>query len=265
MRLCQSWHIQWSAIPPGFFDAKYHVIAPPSKILWGRLPPPPLPPPMALVYTNAHARSHTYPLSAHAQKLQIRAEHPPFTNTGYATDPSAIKLGHINHQQCRHIHTLYVNPFTTRLPIHRRRNPVRIVGAPVGMRTHKVGGEMRPRTLTLRAQSGCASSQIQWSAIPYPVSSPQNTMSTCIIILQTGGGVLTFRRIVAVSYPNFVGALLPPPPLPPPPGSAAYAILMVPWLISHTCILACNPTSRLLFHHAMPHVMCIYVAQDTPI
>ena len=33
-------------------------------------------------------------------------------------------------------------------------------------------------------------------AIPYPVSSPQNSMSTCI--LQTGGGVLTFRRIVAV-------------------------------------------------------------------
>ena len=63
-----------------------------------------------------------------------------------------------------------------------------------------------------------------------PVSSPQNTMSSCIIILQTGGGVLTFRRIVSVSYPNFVGAqgndsrlytcintLSPlPPPVPPP-------------------------------------------------
>ena len=44
---------------------------------------------------------------------------------------------------------------------------------------------------------------------PYLVSSPQNTMPTCIIILQTGGGVLTFRCIVAVSYPNFVGALPP--------------------------------------------------------
>ena len=42
-----------------------------------------------------------------------------------------------------------------------------------------------------------------------PVSSPQNTMPTCIIILQTGGSVLTFRRIVAVSYSNSVGALPP--------------------------------------------------------
>ena len=42
-----------------------------------------------------------------------------------------------------------------------------------------------------------------------PVSLPQNTMSSCVIILQTGGGVLTFRRIAAVSYPNFVGALPP--------------------------------------------------------
>ena len=32
-----------------------------------------------------HARSHIYPQSAHAQRLQIRAEHPPFTNPGYAT------------------------------------------------------------------------------------------------------------------------------------------------------------------------------------
>ena len=71
-----------------------------TKIVWGIAPPPqvkycggacppspPLPPPMALVtYTRTHARSHTYPRSAHAQTLQIRAEHPPFTNPGYATD-----------------------------------------------------------------------------------------------------------------------------------------------------------------------------------
>ena len=43
----------------------------------------------------------------------------------------------------------------------------------------------------------------------FPVSLPLNTISWCIIILQTGGGVLTFRRIVS---PNFVGALPPPPP-----------------------------------------------------
>ena len=34
---------------------------------------------------TTHARSHTHPRSAHAQKLQIRAEHPPFTYPGYAT------------------------------------------------------------------------------------------------------------------------------------------------------------------------------------
>ena len=51
------------------------------------------------------------------------------------------------------------------------------LGAPVSMRTHKVGGAMRSCTL---AQSVIIES--------YPVSSPQNTMSTCII-LQTGGGV----------------------------------------------------------------------------
>ena len=53
-----------------------------------------------------------------------------------------------------------------------------------------------------------------------------------------------------------------------PPDSAAYAILMVPWL-SHTCILACNPTSRLLYSIIQCLMSCdgscIYVAQDTPI
>ena len=63
VRLCQSSHIQWLAIPPGFFDAKYHVIASPSKILWGRLPPPPpppprLPPPMAQVFTLEATPTH---------------------------------------------------------------------------------------------------------------------------------------------------------------------------------------------------------------
>ena len=41
-------------------------------------------------YVRTHTRCHTYPRSAHVQKLQIRAEHPPFTNPGYAT---AVYIG----------------------------------------------------------------------------------------------------------------------------------------------------------------------------
>ena len=82
-------------------------IAPPSKILWGRLPslpthshhpppspPPPLPPPMALVYAlystyvlqlYSYLRSKPHLPTICACAKIIRAGHPPFTNPGYAT------------------------------------------------------------------------------------------------------------------------------------------------------------------------------------
>ena len=60
-----------------------------------------------------------------------------------------------------------------------------------------------------------------------PVPLTQNIMSTCIIILQTGGCVWAFCRIVPLATKilwghcppklNIVGALAPPaPPVPPP-------------------------------------------------
>ena len=66
-----------------------------------------------------------------------------------------------------------------------------------------------------------------------PVPLTQNIMSTCIIILRTGGCVyMSIPPYRSVSYQNFVGALPPqvkycggacPPCPPPPPGSTAYA------------------------------------------
>ena len=98
--------------------------------------------------------------------------------------------------------------------------PVRIVGAPVSMRTHSGRGNAKLAAESIvyahfarrAAVLIIANSMVGHPLESLPVSSPQNTMSTRIIILQTGSGVLTFRRIVAVSYPHFVGALPPPPP-----------------------------------------------------
>ena len=54
-----------------------------------------------------------------------------------------------------------------------------------------------------------------------PVPSLLNTMSTCIIILQTGGSVWAFRRIVLLAtqilWRHVTHAPTAPPPLVPPP------------------------------------------------
>ena len=70
------------------------------------------------------------------------------------------------------------------IAVHRRRNPVMIVGAPVSMRAYKVGAAIRnsglvfvsrSRTLTLR----CANHRKFNGPPSLTVPSPQNTMSTC--------------------------------------------------------------------------------------
>ena len=103
--------------------------------------------------------------------------------------------------------------------VHRRRNPVRIVGTLVSMRVDKVGGAMQNcgqvnRVRSLCAQSGCAN---HWKfngrpSLRVPPGFFVAEYHVYVCILQTGGGVLTFRRIVSASYPNFVGAHAHCPP-----------------------------------------------------
>ena len=104
-------------------------------------------------------------------------------------------------------HPYIIYTLTLLLPdyIHRRRNPVRIVGAPVSMRTHKVGTAMRNLrpidcVRSLCAQSGCANHR-KFNSRP-SLTQFLCRRIPCLCVLQTGSGVLTFHRIVAASYPN---------------------------------------------------------------
>ena len=100
---------------------------------------------------------------------------------------------------------------STFTPAHRWRNPVRIVGAPrtdEHART-KWAGQFETRGYLVEyeyahfarsaAVSIIAHSMVGHSLESLPVPLPQNIMSTCIIILRTGGCVWAFRRIVPLA------------------------------------------------------------------
>ena len=93
--------------------------------------------------------------------------------------------------------------------LHRWRNPVRIVGALMSMRAQKWARQFETRGYLVEYEYAHFARSAAVSIIPnsmvghplesLPVPLTQNIMSTCIIILRTGGCVWAFRRIVPLA------------------------------------------------------------------
>ena len=131
------------------------------------------------------------------------------------------------------------NPFTTRLLIHRRWNPVRIVGALVSMRTQSGRGNVK-----LAAESivyahfarRVAVLIIANSMVGHPLPSLLATEYHVYMYYYTVNRRRCINISVAVSYPNFVGALaIAPPPPPPPPNKIVWEHMLPlplpPWFL----------------------------------
>ena len=108
-------------------------------------------------------------------------------------------------------------PYTIRTtPTHRRQNPFRLVGAPVSMRTHTVGGVSTHAYARVLSANALAVRALQWynhSMVRPQQSSPGSDTTVFRIVgsilPRTGSDALAVQCIAPLAS-KFCGGLAPP-------------------------------------------------------